>query len=224
MEHGGAQNGVAVRSNHDRDLKVANGINGAAVKREPSPNKAVKSGVVNGDANALKQAPGASDVPAAANTLPPEITHITENFFSLSFILQRLAQKSHNELQAKIEELAQMPAGQAIANGAGPGSGDDASEAAQNKKANLLAFVQEMHSKWVKALVMSEWSRKSGQVSKLIDLHAHILEQLRKYNMGLDRMGHIKRNLYGARLPDPDIKTALQVLSTGQAPWMPDVR
>lgn len=230
MEHGVIQNGVAVRNNHDRDLKVSNGMNGAAMKRESSPNKAAKPGgpspMVNGDVDTQKAALAGSSAPDPANMsiLPPEIKHITENYFPLPFILQRLAQKSHNELQLKIEELASLPVGSGAMNGNTAGTGEDTSEANQNKKANLLSFVGELHSKWVKALVISEWSRKSGQVSKLIDLHGHILEEMRKYDMLLDRMGHIKRNLYGARLPDPDIKTALQVLSTGQAPWMPDVR
>lgn len=229
MEHVGAQNGAAVRNNHDRDSKVANGVNGAVMKREPSPSKATKAGglatVVNGDVDTQKAALAGSGALDQANVsnLPPEIKHITENYFPLPFILQRLAQKSHNELQLKIEELASMPLGPGAMNGNTAGTGEDSSEANQNKKANLLSFVGELHSKWVKALVISEWSRKSGQVSKLIDLHGHMLEELRKYDMLLDRMGHIKRNLYGARLPDPDLKTALQVLSSGQAPWMPDV-
>lgn len=224
------QNGVAMRSNHEKDLKGANGINGATAKPDPSVNKAMKlaggsTPLVNGDVEAQKQAqagPGATDQ-AKVNNLPPEIAHITTNFFPLPYILQRLAQKSHNDLQTEIEELANMPMGLGAVNGNATGPGEDTSEANQNKKAHLLNFVQDMHSKWVKALVMSEWSRKSGQVSKLIDLHAHILGQMQHYHSILDRMGHIKRNLYAARLPDPDIKTALQVLATGQAPWMPQV-
>lgn len=222
------QNGVAARSNYDKDLKTLNGINGAA-KREPSPNKPGKIGgaLVNGDNDAQKQAQpasSASDQAKTMGTLPPEIAHITANYFPLPFILQRLAQRSHNDLQTKIEELARISVGHGAMNGNVPGSGEDSSEENQNKKANLLTFIQEMHSQWVKALVMSEWGRKSEQVSKLIDLHSHIMEQIRKYEQMLDRMGNIKRNLYNARLPDPDIKTALQVLSTGEAPFLPDVR
>lgn len=221
---------MAMRSNHERNLKSANGINGTMAKPEPTPSKVLKpvggAALVNGDIEAQKQAQtltGASDQ-AKVNNLPPEIAHITTNFFPLPYILQRLAQKSHNDLQTVIEELANMPIGPGAVNGNAAGLGEDNSEATQNKKAHLLNFVQDMHSKWVKALVMSEWSRKSGQVSKLIDLHAHIIGQMQQYHNILDRMGHIKRNLYVARLPDPDIKTALQVLATGQAPWMPQVR
>lgn len=230
MENGATQNGVTIRSNHDRYPKVANGINGAMDKREPSPNKAklAASGapMLNGSMDPQHQEYADSSAPdrSIMSSLPPEIAHITANFFPLPFVLQRLAQKSHNDLQTKIEELARMPPGQSAINGSTPGSAEDSSEENQNKKANLLNFLNELHTKWTKALVMSEWSRKSGQVSKLIDLHAHILEEMRKYDMILDRMGHVKRNLYGARLPDPDIKTALQVLSTGRAEWMPDVR
>lgn len=217
MEMAGAQNGLGGRG------KVANGINGVA-KPDLSPNKKSGGALVNGDIDAHKQAQvaatGASDR-AIMSSLPPEIVHITANYFPLPFILQRLAQKSHNDLQAKIEELARIPVGHGAVNGSV--SGEDSSEENQNKKANLLTFIQDLHSQWVKALVISEWSRKSGKVSKLIDLHDHIMKELMKYDMMLDRMGNIKRNLYGARLPDPDIKTALQVLSTGQAPFLPDV-
>lgn len=223
------QNGVSMRSSLDKDLKSANGMNGAIAKCESNPSKSSKPAggatLINGEMEAQKPtqtASGASDQ-AKVNNLPPEIAHITTNFFPLPYILQRLAQKSHNDLQTVIEELANMPMGPGAVNGNAAGPGEDSSEANQNKKAHLLNFVQDMHSKWVKALVMSEWSRKSGQVSKLIDLHAHILAQMQHYNGILDRMGHIKRNLYVARLPDPDIKTALQVLATGQAPWMPQV-
>ncbi|KAK7701154.1 mediator complex subunit [Diaporthe eres] len=223
----GTQNGA--RTDHDRDSKM-NGINGAGmVKREPSPNKA-KGGatpMTNGydtpvEADAPKQAGlNAPDQASKMDNLPPEIAHITQNFIGIPFLLQRLAQKSHNDLQTKIEELAKIPIPQGSLNGNG-GTAEDNSEENQNKKANLLHFIQDMHGKWVKALVISEWSRKAGQVSKLIDLNVHINEQLAKYDQGLDFMGHIKRGLYQARLPDPDLKTALQVLSTGQAPWFPE--
>lgn len=226
----GTQNGA--RTDHDRDSKI-NGINGVGmVKREPSPTKA-KAGatpMTNGydtpmEADAPKQAQTTLNAPDQASkmdNLPPEIAHITQNFIGIPFLLQRLAQKSHNDLQTKIEELAKIPIPQGSLNG-NAGTTEDNSEENQNKKANLLNFIQDMHGKWVKALVISEWSRKAGQVSKLIDLNVHINEQLAKYDQGLDFMGHIKRGLYQARLPDPDLKTALQVLSTGQAPWFPEV-
>lgn len=212
-----AQNGLGGRG------KFMNGANGVA-KQDPSPTKKSGSALVNGDTDAQKAAQAAASSAsnqATMSSLPPEIVHITTNYFSLPFILQRLAQKSHNDLQAKIEELAKMSVGYGAMNG--NAAGDDSSEENQNKKANLLTFIQDLHTQWVKALVISEWSRKSGKVSRLIDLHAHIQESMRRYEMMLDTMGHIKRNLYAARLPDPDIKTALQVLSTGQAPFLPDV-
>ncbi|KAL1878665.1 mediator complex subunit [Diaporthe australafricana] len=225
----GTQNGA--RTDHDRELKM-NGVNGAGmVKREPSPNKS-KGGatpMTNGydtpmDVDATKQAQAASNAPdqvSKMDNLPPEIAHITQNFIGIPFLLQRMAQKSHNDLQAKIEELAKISIPQGSLNG-NAGTAEDNSEENQNKKVNLLHFIQDMHGKWVKALIISEWSRKAGQVSKLIDLNVHINEELGKYDQGLDFVGHIKRGLYQARLPDPDLKTALQVLSTGQAPWVPE--
>lgn len=152
------------------------------------------------------------------------IVHITEGFVPLSLLLTRLAQTTHNELQNKVAELAKMPLPAAAVNGnsAHPAA-DNTSNENMRKKATLLNFVQEMHGKWVKALVIAEWSRKSEMVSKLIDLKWHIDQQRILYDTMLDQTVHVKRDLTFARMPSPDLKTALQVLSTGSAPWMPDV-
>lgn len=99
---------------------------------------------------------------------------------------------------------------------------DDASAENLRKKATLLHFAQDMHAKWVKALVITEWSRKSEMVSKLIDLKFHIDQQRILYDGSLDSMVNVKRDLTFARMPSPDLKTALQILSTGSAPWIPD--
>lgn len=160
--------------------------------------------------------PGSEMRSTRMNDLPDEILHITQGFVPLSLLLSRLAQVTHNSLQEKITELSRMPLPATSAP-------DDASSENLRKKAALLHFAQDMHAKWVKALVITAWSRKAHQVSKLIDLKAFIDQQRFEYDSALDKLVHVKRNLGMARMPSPDLKTALHVLSTGQAPWMPDV-
>lgn len=161
------------------------------------------------------------------NNLPEEIVHITHGFVPLSLLLTRLAQVTHNALQDKIAELAKMPLPATAVNGnstlAAGGAPDDSSNENLRKKGALASFAQDMHGRWLKALVITEWSRKSDMVSKLIDLKFHIDQQRILYDASLDNIVNVKRDLTFARMPSPDLKTALQILSTGKAPWIPDV-
>ncbi|CAM1507272.1 Fc.00g069130.m01.CDS01 [Cosmosporella sp. VM-42] len=239
MENGG-QNGM--HTNHDRDAKL-NGVNGARPDGQTNNmDKGKAAGdhaaaVVNGDYvgdNGPNGPPPhvapsehlSIQGPPRMNDLPDEIIHITQGFVPLSALLTRLAQTTHNSLQEKVTELAKMPIPANALNGNAAHSNnaaDDLSSENIRKKASILAFAQEQHAKWVKALVITEWSRKSEMVSKLIDLNSHITQQRILYDAALDNIVNVKRDLTFARMPSPDLKTALQVLSTGTAPWMPDL-
>ncbi|KAG5929425.1 hypothetical protein E4U42_005892 [Claviceps africana] len=240
MERSG-QNGT--RTDHDRNL-ATNGINGGNVMDSRHAGL-VKEGVsaaptpIGDDSTSLVAKEGSrrreSDTNEAAaenrrnrmNDLPDEIFHITQGFVPLSLLFTRLAQACHNALQDKITELAKVPTPAMVTNGApssySPSGPDDTSAENLRKKGALLQFAQEWHGKWLKALVIAEWSRRSHQVSKLIDLKYHIDQQRMVYDAALDNIVNVKRDLTFARMPSPDLKTALQVLSTGSAPWMPDL-
>jgi hypothetical protein len=234
MEIGG-QNGV--RTDHDRDRM--NGttsndgpLNGAdktkATAAASGPDAITNGGQAEpGNGNPDGQHPQkGGDRSSRMNDLPDEIVHITQGFVPLSLFLTRLAQTTHNSLQDKVAELAKMPIPTGAVNGHSSSTAtaaDDYSNENLRKKSALLNFAQDMHAKWVKALVITEWSRKSEMVSKLIDLKFHIDQQRILYDAALDNIVNVKRDLTFARMPSPDLKTALQVLSTGSAPWLPDV-
>ncbi|PHH67599.1 hypothetical protein CDD82_1282 [Ophiocordyceps australis] len=206
MEPGGHQ---GTRTNHDR-----NGVNGSSAAAHAQQPR---------DAEDARPPPPDAKACLRMNDLPDDIVHITHGFVPLSLLLGRLAQVSHNSLQDKIAELAKMALPTTAVNGAPASpSADDVSTDNLRKKSSLASFAQDMHAKWLKALVITEWSRQSHHVSKLIDLKFHIDQQRMVYDAALDHMANIKRDLTYARMPSPDLKTALQVLSTGSAPWMPD--
>ncbi|KAF4448590.1 hypothetical protein F53441_8009 [Fusarium austroafricanum] len=155
-----------------------------------------------------------------------EIEHVTESYIPLSKVLTRLAQSTHNALQDQIAALAKMPLPAAAMNGnlTIPNSDvEDGSGENITKKTSILNFATREHRKWVKALVITEWSRKADMVSKLIDLNLHLRKQQILFSTALDDTGKLRWDLTGARMPSPDLKTALQVLSTGEAAWMPDL-
>ncbi|KAI2636016.1 mediator complex subunit MED14 [Xylaria nigripes] len=185
--------------------------------------------LINGAQNSpddLVNDAGVSAGRSRMNDLPDEIQHITQGFVPLSVLLSRLAQQTHNQLSDEIMALAKMPIPLSAMNGSPTSAdtaADDNSPENLNKKARLLKFVQERHGEWVKALVIANWSRRAEPVSKLIDLMHHINQTRAMYQGSLDYMINIKRDLTFARIPNPDIRTALHVLSTGQAPWMPEL-
>lgn len=233
MENG-MQNGA--RSDHDREL-ITNGVREGASEPQGTSGKGkglalqnTSGSTVNG---ALGEATGpqpgaqrAQSNPNRMNDLPDDINHITQGFIPLSTILIRLAQATHDDLQKAIVDSANikwMPA--AINGGAANGNDalDDNSEGNRKRKTTLLKFAQDAHTKWVKALVITDWSWKADAVSKLIDLKAHLDGKRMIFDYTQNELIGLKRDLGHARLPRPDLKTALQVLTTGEASWIPEV-
>ncbi|KAH6610878.1 mediator of rna polymerase ii transcription subunit 14 [Trichoderma cornu-damae] len=227
MESGG-QNGTL--SDHHKGSAV-NGVNGVksmdGSRAMPDKGKVTATTAANGGAAGGTRINPPVEQVSRMNDLPDEIIHITQGFVPLSLLLTRLAQSTHNLVQDKIAELAKMPIPAAATNGTTnytQSAPDDVSGDNLKKKTTLLNFTQDMHAKWVKALVIVEWSRKASMVSKLIDLKFHIDQQRILYDTALDNIINVKRDLTYARMPPPDLKTALQILSTGTAPWMPDLQ
>lgn len=159
--------------------------------------------------------------------LPDEIQHITAQSMPLGLLLSRLAQISHNHLQELIAELATRPVAQNSAANGAPDyrttTAEDTSPESLEKKRLLLEFIQNLHTKWVKALVITEWSRKAETVGRIIDLKLHIEQQLALFTQHLMALADVKKQLIFARLPSPDLKTALEVLSSGEVSWMPEL-
>ncbi|KAI1122398.1 mediator complex subunit MED14 [Nemania abortiva] len=213
-------------TNHDRN----NGLltNGAQDPPDGFVNTAGDQGAIG--MSAIGMGAGGSQSPAPLiprmNDLPDEIQHITQGFVPVSHLLSRLAQQTHNQLEDEIMALAKMPMPSSAMNGNTVNADlslDDNSIENLNKKVRLLNFVQERHEEWVKALVIANWSRKAEPVSKLIDLMHHINKTRTIYQASLDYMIAIRRDNTWYRTPNPDLRTALHVLSTGQAPWMPEL-
>jgi len=225
-----------IRTNHDRDSWI-NGVNGGSVKREISPDKGkgILADMANGgNASIMDVDSEPQGGPVGALTtahyssmdeLPDEIQHITADILPLSLILARLAQYSYKEFQDHILNLAAKPSPQTTANGNASYQStalEDASQESLEKKVALLKFTQDLHTRWVKALVIAEWSKKADKVSKLIDIRTHLAIKLEEFNQVFFDLVNTKRQLHWAKVPSPDLKTALEVLSSGEVSWMPE--
>ncbi|KAF2400110.1 MED14-domain-containing protein [Trichodelitschia bisporula] len=156
---------------------------------------------------------------------PPEIPHITENYQHLGKLIARVAQECFNDLHDVIEKLSEIPL-QPMANGVGHGAVNGVGNASHTnvlKKTMLMDFANRQREKFIKLLVLSQWSQQAKDISQLIDLNAWCATQLQHFNECMDRLGQLKIDLHTFKLPGPDIKTALEVLSTGTASWMPSL-
>lgn len=173
----------------------------------------------------------ASEKTNAFHRLPPEIEHITFGYLPLSKLITRLVQESFNDLTQVIEDMSAMQIqGQSQQSSAnyshnhvnGTASGST-SQVNVQKKLRLLNFAQDRRAQFIKLLVLSQWSRQAGDVSKAIDLKVWLDRQRALYDDAGGWMGELKRNLGPAKMPNPDLQTSLEVLSTGKASWLPDV-
>lgn len=240
MENG-SRNGL--HTNHERDQRP-NGVNGTNQQSEKvqdrpkgrseplqnvTPTSPSQPNGLNGrfSETSRQRTSNGEDRPSGTQNpldeLPPEIAHITEGYIPLSGLLERLAQKTFNDMSTTINDLAEMPAPTSTTNGYGSSGTDDNSQENLNKKLRLIKFLEDAHGDWAKILAITEWSRNADKMSKLIDLQQHLRTRKQYFNQSIDTLCEYKRGLLGARLPNPDLRTALEVLTTGKASWMPDV-
>ncbi|KKY20189.1 putative mediator of rna polymerase ii transcription subunit 14 [Diplodia seriata] len=182
---------------------------------------------MNGKA-ATNGAASLSHSPAAdLSQLPPELTHFTEFYMPFGKLVERVAQETNVTLSELLDKMSNLQISSAptmnginghATNGATPQSRDN-----EEKKTLMLNWAWGEREKFIKLLVLSKWSRSCEDVSKMIDLNAWLTEQMNHYEEAPKWIGQLKLNMDPAKAPNPDLKTALEVLSTGKAPWMPDL-
>ncbi|MCJ1273438.1 mediator complex subunit [Puttea exsequens] len=161
--------------------------------------------------------------------LPPEIEHITFGYTPLSTLISRLVQETFIGLADVINDMSETPIPQSGQNGQinhvnhQMTGNDDTSQVNVQKKLRLLNFAGDRRAQFIKILILSKWARRAEEVSKIIDLNVWSSNRLQEYQDCISWMGELKRRLIPLRDPNPDIKTALEVLSLGKASWLPDL-
>ncbi|CRG84648.1 Mediator of RNA polymerase II transcription subunit 14 [Talaromyces islandicus] len=222
------------RNNHHQngDLNASsapqqNGGTGSFGKASQLANGPKEIGTSNALTTQEKERPGA--VPDATQwKQPPELMHITQGFFPFAELVNRAVQQCWNDLSEMVTELAeiqvapqpQQPSQIALANG--KGSGNQTPDNIQ-KKIRILEFAQTKRTEFIKLLVLSQWSRQASDVSKLIDLQSFIRVRHMSYQAANQRVADMKMDLVRAQVANPDLKTALEILTTARASHMSDL-
>jgi mediator of RNA polymerase II transcription subunit 14 len=222
---------------------VAGGIPGLGLTASKGPERsesdaAVQNGdqpLANGDHAPGK--PAAGGVMAALNgvvseppelDIPPEMLQaITASYMPLSLLFQRAAQECMNELDDTITKMADLNESSVEgANGSlSNGSRASAMGVSVAKKRALLEFANTQRERFIRILVVSQWTKKTGaDMDKLIRLSQWLkLSWLHQVEETSDALFFLKTSLPWFKEPAPDIRTALEVLSTGKASWLPSV-
>ncbi|GMF81594.1 unnamed protein product [Aspergillus oryzae var. brunneus] len=155
----------------------------------------------------------------------PELPHITQGFFPFSKLISRSVQQSWNDLSDLITEMADIKVSPQEQNSLQlPASGKSfGNQSPENlrKKARILDFAHAKRAEFIKLLVLSQWSRQAADVSKLIDLQNFIRTRHQAYMGALQGIGDMKRDLVQAQVANPDLTTALEVLSKGKLGYKP---
>ncbi|KAL8638079.1 MAG: hypothetical protein Q9228_004725 [Teloschistes exilis] len=213
-------------------VKATNMADHQAERLEREPGQANGQAMVNGipggtlsnplngvtTSTGLAQGNVSESMAQLSRQLPPEIEHITYGYLPMSTMITRLAQETFGELNDVISELSDSKLSQP--NGA---AAADNAHANVDKKLRLMTFAQERRAQFIKVLVLSQWSRHADSMGRVIDLKVWLDGQRRLFNDACNWMGELKRILGSERMPNPDLKTALETLSLGKAPRLPDL-
>lgn len=128
---------------------------------------------------------------------PPAIPHITTNYVELRTIVTNLVGFSYQELQNVIETLPSV-------------SSDLA------KKRRFLDYVIKSRQAFVKLYVLAKWAKVSKEIAEVVDVVSWLHGQQNCFNNVVNALYGIERMLGGAKLRNPDIETALEVLKNGK--------
>ncbi|SCV02258.1 LAMI_0G17326g1_1 [Lachancea mirantina] len=134
---------------------------------------------------------------------PPEIPHVDFNQLSLALLLRNLTVFAMKEIT------------QFMKTNEGPGQ---TQESGSPRKASFLQLVVYLRNQFLRIYVLIKWCRtiKCNNFSTMIDL----LNWFRGSNMGVNScIWALKNNLVSmadAKLPNPDLATALEVLTLGR--------
>ncbi|CAI6338842.1 unnamed protein product [Periconia digitata] len=209
-----------------------NGANGIASTREGDGKKRTHDGkIVNGERNTPRPESSAVSTTVADQVaqLPPELVQVAaSSYHPLSKLLERINQECFNDLNDVLNSMSEIPTSNqtngAMPNGLGSYNAAANTEASQRKKQLMLKFAHDSRTKMIKLLVLTDWGQRSAaSVSKLIDIFSWTREQTADLDIVDIQLLEMKLLSNEARQRNPDIRTALEILATKKAEWLPDM-
>lgn len=137
-------------------------------------------------------------------------------------LMERLAQQCMGDLNEALTKMTDVPQPPAQANGIVPHT-SDTNEASLSKKRTLIEFAHNQRDRFIKTLVLSDWARNADDMARLVDLKVWQEKQVGAQVDAMQFIGRMKMDMAGAKMPNPNIEGALELLATGKASRMPDL-
>ncbi|TID13997.1 MED14-domain-containing protein [Venturia nashicola] len=206
----------------------SNGVNGigkqaASAGDARHPGKQKTLALTNGDTHSPYPTPNGvspSSPVALLGSLPPELRHL-DCGMSLGTLIERVAELCHRGVEDVVLSLEKRPL--PMANGVPPYTGNKP-DVNQQKKKELMETVNKHRTRFVKLMVLIQWSEQAGkQMGQMIDIKTWLHELQQCYDNAGKELAVMKRALQPLKIRSPDMETALAVLSTGKVPWMTDI-
>ena len=198
---------------------MSHGANGALPNGVPAP--AAVAPVTNGE---ITSAIAATSDP---NSPPPLDQSWRKSEFNkpLGTMIERLGQQCYYDLNELINKMAETPTQQqpGQVNGIMPHTAEDQDAISLSKKRQILAFAQQQRERFTRALILSDWSSNMDDMAKLIDISLHQKMKRHANEQSIYKVGQYKVDMVGAKMPNPNIEGALELLATGKASWIPDL-
>lgn len=186
-------------------VKPATSDTGGHLSKNESQN-----GVHRADIQPKGMANGLSDAAAikllnGLKKMPPEIEEVAREYFvGLGTLIGRSAKDSWNQLSGLVDSLATSSSTEEVLNEENKNL---------NKKDRLLNFAKDQKDIFIKLLVLLHWSKDVEGVSKVIDLNRWLRDRISRYGEVATDIARMKRYLAFIQIPNPDLKTAAEVLS-----------
>lgn len=160
---------------------------------------------------------------------PEEVLHLVDDahYLPMATIVGRSAQNCWNSLYDLVDQLSAISI---PAQSADPGRPQSIIQHTNNqtklnleKKDRILNFAADQKAIFVKLLVLLQWSKNVRDVSKTISLNFWFHEQRSAYDQVCAQLFEVKAKAAAWQTPNPDIRTAGEILSLQRAPSVSDL-
>ena len=161
--------------------------------------------------------------PNGLDQAPQEILDLVsrEHYLPIASLINRRTQTTWSGLSALLDELTAFevpiqhaPPGIPISN---------QTRENLNKKDKLLHFLRREKEDFIKLLVLLQWGKTADQVAKTISVSQWLAQRRQSFWNATGALAALKRDTVGFQIPNPDITTAGEVLSTAKVSSFPNI-
>lgn len=135
---------------------------------------------------------------------------------SLGKLMIRTAERCFVDLNDLLAQMAAQKVSQPgpQANGA---TEQDVDAVSLAKKRKLMDFLQMQRERFIKALVINDWSKDADAFAGIIDVNAHLGRANASHLQATAAIGEMKLAMNHAKMPNPNIEGALELLASGKS-------